>query len=357
MYLFICCMNTACSIGKSIGHHPLGGKANIIMAEILLCNQPLRSDSIASIHGIRSDHITGIGGYRPSLLVPYRPYLYSAHPTAIDKSILTNLCHNSMPQDLTEMVFDLDGESVIAISEIAAGLRRYSLGTVGATTSIYANRMGAFAEAVLQYQEALLEYRDATKSSPIARAAAKKKVIAAYKNLQTRFQSEVAVLTSRANSRKGTVLGNSTRGLNIARSSRGSHLAKLNVLDRAQASNLMRFSQYGRYLGNGLVAIDFGSRIGKVHNSYQAGDNWERDLFIESSSFAAGAITASIAVSAGAVGLACLAIALTPPGWVLIIAGLGVAAVGATAAIHMDNLLKTNGGRWYDGLMEWMGAR
>jgi hypothetical protein len=93
-----------------------------------------------------------------------------------------------------------------------------------------------------------------------------------------------------------------------------------------------------------------------VHNSYQAGENWERDLFIESSSFAAGAITAGIAVKAGAASLVCLAV-LTAPGWVLIIAGVGVAAAGATAAIHMDNLLKTNGGRWYDGLMKWMGTR
>jgi hypothetical protein len=43
-------------------------------------------------------------------------------------------------------------------------------------------------------------------------------------------------------------------------------------------------------LGNGLAVIDFGSRVGNIHNSYQAGGNWERDFFIESSSFAASAI-------------------------------------------------------------------
>jgi hypothetical protein len=117
----------------------------------------------------------------------------------------------------------------------------------------------------------------------------------------------------------------------------------------------MRFSQYGRYLGNGLVAIDFGSRIGKVHNSYQ-GDNWERDLFIESSSFAAGAGTAVLTANVGAAGLCCLAIALTPPGWVMIIAGLGIAAVSATAAISVDNVIKNNSGSIYDRIMKWLGT-
>jgi len=34
------------------------------------------------------------------------------------------------------------------------------------------------------------------------------------------------------------------------------------------------------------VGIDFGSRIASIHNEYEAEGDWERELFIESSSFA-----------------------------------------------------------------------
>ncbi len=46
----------------------------------------------------------------------------------------------------------------------------------------------------------------------------------------------------------------------------------------------MKFSQQAKLLGNGVVVIDFGSRIGNIRNSYQAGENWGKEMFIESSS-------------------------------------------------------------------------
>jgi regulator of protease activity HflC (stomatin/prohibitin superfamily) len=49
-------------------------------------------------------------------------------------------------------------------------------------------------------------------------------------------------------------------------------VAKLRVFDQVQASRLVRFGKYGRYLGNGLAVIDFGSRIDKIHGSYEAGE-------------------------------------------------------------------------------------
>jgi hypothetical protein len=160
-------------------------------------------------------------------------------------------------------------------------------------------------------------------------------------------------VTSRVNSRKGTVLTNPSRGLNIARSSR--NVAKLNVLNKVQANNLVNFGKYARFFGQGLVVIDFGSRVGHVHNSYQAGDNWEREMFIESTSFAAGAATGSIISVAGGSALFCIA-ALTPPGWVLIISGVGVGVMAAGASIKMNEIVKDNSGTLYDRIMDWLGA-
>jgi hypothetical protein len=98
--------------------------------------------------------------------------------------------------------------------------------------------------------------------------------------------------------RKGVPLSNVDRGLHIARSSRTP--VKLNVMSQVQASNLMMLSKQGNFLGTGLVAINFFSRVGNITNSYRADENWERELFIESSSFAAGATAGIISADIGA---------------------------------------------------------
>ncbi|MGI9282558.1 MAG: hypothetical protein ACR2PX_23430 [Endozoicomonas sp.] len=79
---------------------------------------------------------------------------------------------------------------------------------------------------------------------------------------------------------------------------------------------------------------------------------WERELFIESLSFAASAGMGIAAAKAGAAALGFLVVA-TPVGWVgLIVGGLTVAAGGAIATTTMNNAIKNNGGEWYDNLMK-----
>jgi hypothetical protein len=143
------------------------------------------------------------------------------------------------------------------------------------------------------------------------------------------------------------------RATNIARSSRNA--SKLNVTSQVQANNLVKFSQHAKYLGNGLAIIDLGGRVGSIHNSFQASGNWERELFIESSSFTASALTGAAVVNAGAAALGFLVVA-TPVGWVgLVIGGLTVAGTAAASSIAMNNAVKNNSGRWYDSLMSALG--
>jgi len=321
------------------------------MAEFLLCKRPYSLDSLEDTWGIDPGRISDVGGFAPSMLIPHRPYLLSAHPSGMDRSLHFTLSNMHMPQDITDMALAFGADKAVAISEIAAGLRQYGVGAAGASSGIYAQRMEVFTGAVKQYQDALLEYRDAAKSSPAARRVAEQKVVSAFKNMQKPFQNEILTVTSRVNSRKGTVLNNPSRGLNIARSSR--NVTKLNVLNKVQANNLVNFGKYAKFFGQGLVVIDFGSRVGHVHNSYQADDNWERELFIESTSFAAAAATGSIVTVAGGSALLCIA-ALTPPGWVLIVAGLGVGVVAGTASIGASNSIRNKSGAWYDDIMKWL---
>lgn len=76
-------------------------------------------------------------------------------------------------------------------------------------------------------------------------------------------------------------------------------------------------------------------------------------MFIQSSSFAAGAITASVAVKGG---LALLAV-FTPMGLVgLLIGGAAIAAGAAAGAVVSDTLVADRAGAWYDEITDWLSS-
>lgn len=323
------------------------------MTEIVLCNQPFRTELLAAQCGINVDHLLGSGCIKPSMIHPYRPYLVSESPSPTEQEILNRLSPARISQNLTDLSLSL-GENTQALANITAKLQEYNVDLMGASTSVYAARMQGFGSAVKTYQAALMEYRQAVKTNPAMGNAAKQKVLAAFQKMQRGFQHELAAVNAASRARRGTPLSNVTRGANIARSSR--NVTKLNVMSQVQASNLVKFGQYGKYLGNGLAVIDFGSRVGNVHNSYQSGGNWERDLFIESSSFAVSAGAGMLAVSAGSAALTFLMVA-TPVGWVgLVIGGIVVAGTAAATTIAANDLVKSNSGGVYDSIMNYLGA-
>ena len=285
---------------------------------------------------------------RNPVLKPYYPYLLSDRPSMEDQGILRTLHIHPGTENLTDMALAFGEDMTVALSEISANLRSYAGGDMGAATSIYARRMQTFCNEVQRYQDALLEYREAVKSKSPATAAAKQKALSAFERMQNGFQKELSKITSGIRARKGLPLTNTTRALNIARSSRTA--AKLHVMNQAQAHNLVQFAKYGRLLGNGLAVIDFGSRVGNIHNSYKAGGNWEREMFIESLSFALSTLTGAGTVHAGAAFL----LMLTPAGWAGLIIG-GIVATGAAAAVALttDSLAKKHSGALYDKIMQW----
>ena len=255
-------------------------------------------------------------------------------------------------RELTNLSLTLGEENTLALADITAQLQSYNIGLMGASTSIYANRIGGFAGSVKNYQDALMQYRKAIQTNPAAKAVAKQKAITAFQKMQIRFRHELNVVNTGVKSKKGTPLTSVTRGTNIARSSRS--VAKLNVTSQVQANNLVKFSKHAKALGNGLAIIDFGSRVGNIHNSYKAGEEWERELFVESSSFAAGATVGVISVNAGVSALGFLMVA-TPIGWIgLVIGGLAVAGVAAGVSMGTNSFIKENAGSKYDELMRWL---
>ncbi|MFT7680911.1 MAG: hypothetical protein ACI935_000344 [Moritella dasanensis] len=325
------------------------------MSEIILCNKPIKADDLAGQCGIDSNMIFGAQCRQPSMLNAYTPYLIGSEPSNAAKSMVNQLTNTAKNRELTNIALSFGGDNTLAIADISVKLEAFGVGSMGASTSFYGNRVGGFADAVKIYQAALMEYRHVIESkvtNSTIKTAAKQKAMAAFQKMQQGFHHELKSVTGAAKSSRGTPLTSGTRGTNIARSSR--NVAKLNITSQIQTANLVKFSQHAKLLGNGLAVIDFGSRVGNIHNSYKAGKNWEREMFIESSSFAVSASAGIATVNAGTAALGFLMVA-TPIGWVGLIVG-GLVVVGAAAGISMgiNDIVKDNSGNAYDELMNWI---
>lgn len=320
------------------------------MSEIILCNRNYSASAFKSECGVGIELASSLTCPNPDMIKANKPYLLKNGHSAKSSASLAKLSNPAITQNLTSLALSFGGDNLIALSSISAKLQEFNVGLMGATTSTYANRMSGFVGSVKNYQSALLEYRQSVKGKSSSKVASKQKAKIAFDKMQNSFRHEVRAVTSQVKSSRGTPMTNFKRGADIARSSRG--IAKLDLMNPVQANNIVKFTQHAKFLGNGLAVIDFGSRVGNIHNSYKSGSNWEREMFIESSSFATSAATGIGVVNAGAAALTFLVVA-TPVGWVgLIIGGLAVAGTAAAASIGMNNLIKNNAGNAYDALIK-----
>ncbi len=300
-----------------------------------MCGEPLKDLQCNGQHGV-------MWAYKPYTIGPLMPAEAGLIPPL--------LCGNT--RNIHSLSATLGQDNVVGVSSAMMALRDTSAALAGSTASVHGARGNAFTNAVQHYQNVLLTYRDVVQGkgpSGVTSASAGQAIHAAFSNMQQKFQYELKItaLSQKRVPRKGTPLNNSTRAMNIARSSR--HIQKLQLTSVVQASALGRFSQYGKVLGNGLVLVDVGSRIGNVHNEYKAEGDWERELFIESSSFALSAGAGIIAVNAGTVALTFLTVA-TPIGWI------GLIVTAAAVSMVTNSIVKNRSSGWYDDLMQWVNS-
>ena len=320
------------------------------MNEIILCNRNFNGSAFKNECGIGIEQALSLTCPNPEMIIANKPYLLKNGHATFGATTLAKLSNPARTKSLTELSLSFGGDNLIALSAITAKLQEFNVGLMGAATSVYANRIGDFVGAVKDYQKALMEYRQASMAKSLTKAAAKQKAKIAFDKMQRKFKFEVKAVTSQVKSSRGTPLTNFKRGTDIARSSRS--VAKLDLINPVQADNIVKFTKYAKVLGNGLTVIDFGGRVGNIHNSYKAGTNWEREMFIESSSFALSAAAGVGVVNAGGAALTFLMVA-TPVGWVgLIVGGLAVAGSAAAASIGMNSAVKNNSGDWYDSIIK-----
>lgn len=159
------------------------------MSEIILCSQPISTSYLQNSCGISIDSLSGLSCSKPTTLAAYTPYAIGGG--ANDRSILAQLSPMPVARELTHLSLAFGADNTLALAQMSQKLQEYNIGLMGASTSIYANRIGGFAGSVKQYQDALMEYRSVLKSNSAAKTLARQKAHAAFERMQLQFRHEL----------------------------------------------------------------------------------------------------------------------------------------------------------------------
>ncbi|MCF6237083.1 MAG: hypothetical protein L3J70_12045 [Gammaproteobacteria bacterium] len=314
------------------------------MTEILISNQAWNKPNFKRMCGESLEELQCNGQH--GIMWPYEPYTIG-QTTREEMDIIRVLNCGDIPRNLHSLSRTTGQDNIVGVSDAMITLHDTTAAMAGSTTAVHAARSNNFVLSVQHYQDTLLTFRDVIQAGDAtAKASAGVAILTASDHMQKHFQYELRMTQhGQRASRRGSALHNHTRAMNIARSSRS--IEKLELVSQVQAGKLARFSQYGKVLGTGLVAIDFASRIGNVQNAYKAEGDWERELFIESSSFTLSALAGTITVGVGAKALVFVTVA-TPVGWV------GLIVVAAGVSMGANYIAKEKSGSTYDSIMKWI---
>jgi len=114
------------------------------MSEILLCNKPVKTDKLASQSGIYSSMIFGAKCRQPSMLTAYTPYLIGTDPSHAAQSMVNQQSNTANNRKLTNIALSFGGDNTLAIADISVKLQELGVGSMGAATSFYGNRVDGF---------------------------------------------------------------------------------------------------------------------------------------------------------------------------------------------------------------------
>lgn len=296
---------------------------------------------------------------RPKILHSFTPYsiqppsgggVRHPHAESLRSKVMTRLSAKGISKAISEPMMELGSEEAVALAEMMDALEVATINYTGATVSVTADRTSGFVQSVYRYQQALLRYRELSRAGGHPKnivALAEIEVRRMGAEMQSKFLPELDTIVKRNRMRKRSSLHNVDRAIEVAKHNRTKRaVAKLSFTNQSEINRIIKFGQYANVVGAGLVAIDFGSRIGQVHTEYLSGGDWNRELFRESLSFVGATGFAFYGAKAAA---ALFLPILAPFGWVFLIIG-GAALAGGLAAgsILIDRLIKQHSDFGYD---------
>lgn len=226
---------------------------------------------------------------------------------------------------------------------------------VGAGAVAAQTRLDGFGGVLQRYQAALLELHSFerapgnTRGGGAQRVRLQESVRRAHEALNREYRVELQRLVSRheLGRNRGTALSGADRGITLAKRTKGRGLY---VADLAEARWLGTLSRSVRWVGNNIVALDFGMRAKGVSDTFSAGGDWMRQASVQATGFglggAAGTILGKATVGGGATAIAAIGLTLTPVGWVALL-GAGI-AMGAGAGHAGDMFGQYLAGRIWD---------
>jgi hypothetical protein len=241
---------------------------------------------------------------------------------------------------------NLQGLADFYQAELLPMIRNESVGTVGAASTAFNTRLSSFAKAANTLVEALEDVREGAK----AKLPRKKmtllelRVRGLRRDFNNKFQVEIEKYVVRAKHKNRTTFSDTERGIYKAKSSKG--IKPIQFTSTTAFQNLRAFEKGANVLGRGLLIVDAGVRVGKVHNDYLVGRNWQRKAAVEATGFGFGA-AAGLIVGAEIIttGLS-IAMLATPVGWVFVIGSS--LALGILAAKGGDALGQLAAEKTYD---------
>src|SRR5690554_1031448 len=151
------------------------------LSELLACKQSWNSHAVQRHCGINTDQLSALRCEAPTMTAANTPYLIGDDPSGIGRGALGQLAPAHVARGLTNLSLSFGGDNVVALAEINAKLKEYNIGLMGASTSVYAHRIGGFAGSVKDYQAALMEYRQAARSGSPLKIVKKQQAHAAFR--------------------------------------------------------------------------------------------------------------------------------------------------------------------------------
>ncbi len=324
------------------------------MPSLLLCDYPTDTRSLCRELAIPDDCIRCHRGREPRSLSARVPYLLGAchEPWELD------VCARLEPPGrmLTELCFDFGAPATLALSEIRQDLQRYggyALTGLGSGAALYSSRISRFLEAMHEHQRNMLAYHRATRPGYVAdtaaAAAAHSDLVRSGHELNRRFALELEAATNRLRPRQRTYTSDRRQMPELVRRAR--RAKQLDVRSPIEATQLVELARAAKYVGRGVVAVDLGMRVNRVHEQHEARGDWQRSAVTEAAGFVISGM-AGVALTGAAVQTLNVIALATPAGWVLVLGGAALAGVITAGSILAGTGTEYVAGSIYDWTAE-----